>query len=126
MIALAHQFRACDIAVRSGSGNRNHVESYNLSGKTLGLIGYGRIAKGSPNCYHGVEYESLVCRSSKRTDDLMENVELVDTIDEIFEKSDFVSLHTPATQDTEGLINLDLMKKMKNPRILSTQAEGRS
>ena len=104
---------------------RNEVETYNVSGKTLGLVGYGRIAKDVARiATKGLDMKVIVSRKSKRTDDIIENVQIVDTIDEVFKKADFVSLHTPANPNTRGLVDINLMKKMKKPSYLINTSRG--
>lgn len=126
ILALSHQFRKLDNEVRKGNwGIRNEIKTYDCNGKTLGLIGFGRIAKKVAKiAVNGLGMKVIVCRSSKRYDDIMNEVEIVDSIDEVFERSDFVSLHTPSTKDTIGLVDIKLMKKMKNPSFLINTSRG--
>lgn len=126
IIALCHQFRKLDKEVRKGNwGIRNEIKTYNCNGKILGLIGYGRIAKKVANiAVNGLGMNVIVYRSSKRTDDIIDNVKVVESIDEVFEKADFVSLHTPSTHDTVGLVDMKLMEKMKKTSFLINTSRG--
>ena len=126
IIALSHQFRKLDIEVRKGNwGIRNKIKTCNCNGKTLGLIGYGRIAKKVARiAVNGLGMNVIVYRSSKRVDDIMNNVEVLDSIDRVFENADFVSLHIPSTKDTVGLVDIKLMKKMKKTSFLINTSRG--
>lgn len=126
LIAITHQFIPCDRAVREGNWRfRYQVDTFNLSEKTLGLVGYGSIAKKVAKiATMGLNMKVIACRNSNRRDDVIEGVEIVESIEEVFERSDFVSLHVPAKLDTKGLVDISLMKKMKNTSYLINTSRG--
>ena len=121
MIALLRRIVSADAVVRSGGSNRDLVGT-ELFGKTLGVIGCGRIGLqvarlGNAFGCHVLGFES----HELRIDDVaIEQVEL----DELLRRSDIVSLHVPLTADTRGFIGREQLAKMKISAILINTARG--
>jgi phosphoglycerate dehydrogenase-like enzyme len=121
MIALLRRIVSADAVVRSGGSNRDLVGT-ELFGKTLGIIGCGRIGLqvarlGNAFGCHVLGFES----HELRIDDVaIEQVEL----DELLRRSDIVSLHVPLTADTQGLVGRQQIAKMKASAILINTARG--
>ncbi|MEM3112682.1 MAG: 2-hydroxyacid dehydrogenase [Candidatus Anstonellales archaeon] len=100
--------------------------SYEMYGKTLGLIGFGRIgrevAKRARSFdVHILYYDKYVKLSDNEKNNL--GVEEA-TFEQLLTKSDIVSLHIPLTEETRGLINDKTLKKMKPSAILINTARG--
>lgn len=88
-----------------------------LAGKTLGIIGYGRIGRATAAIAEGfgmrvIAYDTRV--------DLPE----VAPLDELFKQSDIISLHCPLTPDTRGMIDQSAIGKMKKGVILINTSRG--
>jgi phosphoglycerate dehydrogenase-like enzyme len=121
MIALLRRVVSADAVVRSGGRNRDLVGT-ELFGKTLGVVGCGRIGLqvarlGNAFGCHVLGFES----HELRIDDVaIEQVEL----DELLRRSDIVSLHLPLTADTRGFIGREQLAKMKTSAILINTARG--
>ncbi len=116
------------VARRAGDGERQlragewdgwrptHLIGTKVSGKTLGIIGFGRICQEmARRAHHGFGMDIVVYnRSQVRPDILAEfNATQVDSIDALLPICDFVSLHCPGGKENAGMINgrrLDLMK----------------
>lgn len=103
-----------------------HMMGTKITGKTLGLIGMGRIAQAMAHkAYHGFKMEILFYDpyvKSENLDNLRANS--CESIEELLSKSDFVSLHCPSTKETQGLINYETLKKMKESAYLINTARG--
>jgi len=103
-----------------------HMMGTKITGKTLGLIGMGRIAQAMANkAHHGFKMEILFYDpyvKSENLDNLRTNS--CESIEELLSKSDFVSLHCPSTKETQGLINYETLKKMKESAYLINTARG--
>jgi lactate dehydrogenase-like 2-hydroxyacid dehydrogenase len=103
-----------------------HMMGTKITGKTLGLIGMGRIAQAMANkAHHGFKMEILFYDpyvKSENLDNLRANA--CESIEELLSKSDFVSLHCPSTKETQGLINYETLKKMKESAYLINTARG--
>lgn len=89
-----------------------------LSGKTLGIIGYGRIGQAVGALAKAFGMKVLVYSRTRRED--TDYVEL----DQLLAESDFVTLHCPQTAQTAGLINRDTLARMKEGAILINTARG--
>jgi phosphoglycerate dehydrogenase-like enzyme len=121
MIALLRRIVSADAVVRSGGSNRGLVGT-ELFGKTLGVVGCGRIGLqvarlGNAFGCHVLAFESHELRIA---DVAIEQVEL----DELLRRSDIVSLHVPLTADTRGIIGREQLAKMKMSAILINTARG--
>lgn len=91
-----------------------------LAGKTMGLIGYGRIGQATARIAKAFGMDVLVY-DLKKTEG--EGVEFVD-IETLYKRSDVVSLHCPLTEDNLGMINSESMGKMKRGVLLINTSRG--
>ncbi len=92
-----------------------------LAGKTLGLVGYGDIGRKVAAIGRAFGMNVLVNR--RNTTDGEEGIALVDR-KRLFAQSDVVSLHLPATPDTVGFVNADLLALMKPTAYLVNTSRG--
>lgn len=91
-----------------------------LNGKTLGIIGFGKIGKAVAKI--ALAFGMKVVASTNHPEPL-ENIEFCSK-DELLAKSDFVSLHCPLTPLTEGMVNADFLSKMKPSAVLINTSRG--
>lgn len=91
-----------------------------LSGKTIGIIGFGKIGKAVAAIAHAFGMKVIASTNHPET---LENIEFMSK-DELLLKSDFVSLHCPLTPLTEGMVNADFLSKMKPSAILINTSRG--
>ncbi len=96
----------------------DHVE---LNGKTLGIIGYGGIAKEIIKVAQALGMKILVSTRTPRTD--VENVRFT-TNEEVFMQSDFISLNCPLNESTRHMINEKTLAMMKPTAYLINTARG--
>jgi lactate dehydrogenase-like 2-hydroxyacid dehydrogenase len=98
-----------------------------VTGKTLGLIGFGRIAQAmAKKAHHGFGMKILFYTRSAPDASIVEylQAERCDTLDELLTASDFVSLHCPAGAETKHLINATNLKRMHSKAHLINTARG--
>ena len=97
-----------------------------LYGKTMGIFGMGRIGKAVAKRARGFEinilYHNRTRLSAKEEKSL--GVRYC-TLDELFRKSDVVSIHAPHTKETNEIVNLKLFRKMKKTAFLVNTARGK-
>ena len=91
-----------------------------LCGKTLGLVGYGQIGRAVAALGQAFGMEVIGCSKNQRPGFVGEYVDF----DTLLARSDVLSLHCPATEETRGLINRDTIAKMKDGAILINTARG--
>ena len=125
--ALAKQLCVRDQATREGRWEiRNSYSSIDLDGKTLGLIGLGRIGSlvarrvSSAFGMKVIVFDPYI--TSERAAEL--DVTLVRDMDDIFRQADVVSLHTPLTPETRGLVNAARLRLMKPSAFLLNLSRG--
>ena len=92
-------------------------------GKTIGLLGFGRIGTQVGRMAAGLGLDVLVYKSSPMTKSPGFSFELVE-MDELLTRSDYISLHLPKTDATNNLIRLQELKKMKRTAYLINCARG--
>lgn len=94
-----------------------------LSGKTMGIIGFGDIGRkvGDVAAAFGMK---IMANSRTRTDQSHRSNFRWASVEELLEQSDVVSLHCPLTPDTTGLINRDNLKRMKHSAFLLNTSRG--
>lgn len=104
------------------SGGWNEIRGSGVYGKTLGLVGIGRIGAGVAERARGFRMRVLAC-DPFLTGDAPEGLELVD-LDTLLRESDYISLHAPATAETRGMIDAAALGKMKPTAYLINTARG--
>ena len=125
MLAAARRIPAADSSLRGGEWKRSAFKGVEVSEKTLGLVGLGHVgaivARGALGMGMRVlAYDPYVSEDRMRS----MNVERAETTDQVFEQSDFVSLHVPRTPQTMGLVNEETLAKMKPTAYLINVARG--
>ncbi|MBM3489859.1 MAG: phosphoglycerate dehydrogenase [Alphaproteobacteria bacterium] len=124
LLAMARQIPLADRSTQAGKWEKNRFMGVELYGKTLGIVGCGNIGSIVADRAQGLKMKVLAFDpflSEERARDLgVERVEL----DELFERADFITLHTPLTDQTRGLINAANIAKMKAGVRLINCARG--
>ncbi len=96
------------------------IPLYELSGKTIGLVGLGSIGSRVADIAIAFGMKVLVYKRSKSSDERIEQV----TFDELLKRSDIVSLHCPLNKGSEKLMNKDAFNKMKDGAVFINTARG--
>ncbi|HEX2923206.1 MAG TPA: C-terminal binding protein [Chloroflexota bacterium] len=125
MLACARKIPAYDRSVKSGKwDNLSGRPIHKVKGSTLGIIGYGKIARALVRKSSGLEMHYLAydpVLSAKARD--IPGVEFVN-LDTLLRLSDFVSIHCPLTHETRGMIGREELRKMKPTAYLINCARG--
>ena len=127
ILALARRIVEADESVRQGLFRGWEPDIYlgtNLIGKTLGIIGLGRI--GSMVARRAKGYNMQIFYNKHESDPEVERELGVKfaALDELLAKSDFISLHVPLNDETRHMINKDTLVKMKKGAFLVNTARG--
>ncbi|OVE76661.1 phosphoglycerate dehydrogenase [bacterium F11] len=113
IMALAHNVSQADATMKLGRWDRKKFMGTELVGKTLGLVGLGRVGRevatraiglGMDVMSHDPMADPEWCR--------LAGIKLVST-DEVIKNADFISVHVPLTDATRNMINAEAMSKMK-------------
>lgn len=109
------------IKVRENNFSLIGLTGVNFYGKTAGIIGTGKIGAAMSRICNGLGMKVIAY-------DMYENPDLPFvkylSLDELFSKSDLISLHCPLTKDTYHMISLDKIEKMKDGVILVNTSRG--
>jgi D-3-phosphoglycerate dehydrogenase / 2-oxoglutarate reductase len=125
MLAAARRIPAADSSLREGEWKRSAFKGVEVSEKTLGLVGLGHVGaivtRGATGMGMRVlAYDPYVSEDRMRS----MNVERAETLDEVFQNSDFVSLHVPRTPQTAGMVDAGALEMMKPDAYLINVARG--
>lgn len=128
MLAAARRISECDRKMRIQDGLRWGVLEnlgQGLHGKALGIIGMGRIGQALARRAFASGMKILYCNRIRLSSEieLKYDAQLV-TMDELFQNSDVISIHTPLTEETHHLINARRLNQMKSTAILVNTARG--
>ncbi|HEX2591377.1 MAG TPA: phosphoglycerate dehydrogenase [Rhizomicrobium sp.] len=124
MMALARELPAANASTHAGKWEKNRFMGVELYGKTLGLIGAGNIGSIVADRAKGLKMKVVAFDpflSEERARDLgIEKVELND----LLARADFITLHTPMTNETRGIISAEAIAKMKKGVRIVNCARG--
>ncbi|GHF23421.1 D-3-phosphoglycerate dehydrogenase [Kordiimonas sediminis] len=124
MMALARQIPQANASTHEGKWEKSAFMGVEVTGKTLGLIGAGNIGSIVADRAHGLKMKVIAFDpylSHERADDLgIQKVEL----DELLARADFITLHTPLTDQTRGILGAESFAKMKKGVRIVNCARG--
>ncbi len=125
MLALARQIPAANASTHAGKWEKSRFMGVELMGKTLGVIGCGNIGSIVADRAQGLKMKVIAFDpylSEERATQLgVEKVELND----LFERADFISLHTPLTEHTRNIVDAAaLARTKKGVRIVNCARGG--
>jgi D-3-phosphoglycerate dehydrogenase / 2-oxoglutarate reductase len=127
ILALSKYLFLMDRSVRTGDFEvRNKYLPADLSAKTLGMVGFGKIGRKVANiCSTCFEMSILIYDPYLDVvSDEGFNFENVASMEDIFLRSDYISIHMPYTKDNHHIIDLDMLSKMKEGSFLINTARG--
>ena len=123
-LSLLRKIPEADRSVRAGEWTRSKLIGRELRAKTLGLVGIGRV--GSEVARRAAAFEMKVIAFDPFASEAAARAagaQLVE-LDELFARADVISLHTPLTEQTRGMINATTLAKMKPNAILVNASRG--
>lgn len=121
-LALIRRLPQADAVVRSGGWNEHLLETpRRVSELTLGLVGFGRIARSLARLAHPL-FGRVLAHDPHATD-WPQNVERA-RLDDLLGEADVLSLHVPSTPHTTGMVNGALLERMRPGSILVNVSRG--
>src|SRR5205807_2223012 len=125
LLSVARKIPQADASMRGKSWDRKNFEGIELYDKTLGVIGMGRI--GSELSRRAIAFGMRVIAydpylAATRARSLQ--VELVEELDDLLSSADFISLHTPLTNETRHLLDASRLQKIKRGVRIINCARG--
>ena len=124
IVALARRIPQANSSLKAGRWERKKFIGVELQGKTLGIIGLGRIGRVVAGRARAlgmsiIAYDPFI--ALEQANDL--EIEL-GTLEDVYSRADFLTVHTPLTNDTRGLIDRDVLAKMKRGARIINCARG--
>ena len=124
MLALARNVPQAYASLQQGLWERSKFTGVEVRGKTLGILGLGRIGSGVAKRALAMEMEVLAYDPFIRAEQAEAlGVEIAE-LDEIFARADFITLHLPLTPDTKKLLNKNAFARMKRGVRIINVARG--
>jgi len=123
LLSLFNKLNKADNEVRQGKWLREANRGLELDGKTVGLIGYGNMGKAFARKLRGFEVDVLCYDIKPNVGD--ENAKQV-SLEELQEKTDVLSLHTPQTPLTLNMVKTEFINRFKKSFWLINTARGKS
>jgi D-3-phosphoglycerate dehydrogenase / 2-oxoglutarate reductase len=122
LLSLLRNIPKTDAEVRSGIWLREENRGTELMGKTVGIIGYGNMGQAFAKRLSGFECGVLAYDKYKKgfSDKYAKEVSL----DELYERTDILSLHVPLTSETLGMVSNEFLQRFTKPVILINTARG--
>lgn len=120
MLALVRRVPEAHASMRAGGWEKKSLKGSELGGKTLGLVGAGRIAREVALRAKAFGMRVVACRRSKRACRFAKLV----PFERLLAEADFVSLHLPLTDDTKHLVGAETLARMKKGAFLVNTARG--
>ncbi|MGB9824593.1 MAG: hydroxyacid dehydrogenase [Candidatus Hydrothermia bacterium] len=120
MFALARHIVRGTVGIKNGLWEKKELEGWELSGKTLGIIGYGRIGQELAKRASALGMRVISYRRKDFEDEYAKKVDL----DTLYKESDFISVHLPLTPETKNFISSEAFSKMKDGVFIINTARG--
>tara|TARA_B100000575_G_C23052584_1_gene605941 strand:+ start:123 stop:1061 length:939 start_codon:yes stop_codon:yes gene_type:complete len=121
LLSLMNNLKAGHDSIKGGRWDRDGHRGWELSGRTIGIIGYGNTGKSFAQRISGFDVSTLCY-------DILDNVgdenAMQVSMEELMTKSEVISIHTPQTAFTRGIINYNFINEMSRPFWLLNTARG--
>jgi len=124
MLALARRVVPAVNSLKAGRWEKNSLQGTEVKGKTLGLVGLGRIARLVASKARGLEMQVMAYDPYVGPDSAASSGVRLVSLDELLRTADYVSVHTPLTADTAGLIGARELALMKPTAQVINCARG--
>ena len=124
LLAAARRIVESERYLRAGKWKTWHPSlllGMDLAGKTLGLVGFGRIGRAVAKRAAGFDLHVIYYSPNAKPEF---NAMPVNSLDELLRESDFISIHTPLNESTRHMVNGDFLSKMKRNAILVNTSRG--
>jgi D-3-phosphoglycerate dehydrogenase len=124
LLALARRVAAADASLRRGEWKRSQFQGVELRGKTLGIIGLGKIGMAVADRARGLEMTVVGADPYVTAEQAaLRGIELVD-VETLLGRADAVTVHVPLTRGTRGLIGREAIARMKPTAFVLNVARG--
>jgi D-3-phosphoglycerate dehydrogenase len=124
LLGLLRQIPAADASLRRGAWEKSKFQGRELRGKTIGIVGLGRIGRAVAQRARAFEMTCLACDPLVSLEDARAaGVELL-PLAEVLPRADILTLHVPLTPETRGLLGAAEIARMRRGAVLVNAARG--
>jgi D-3-phosphoglycerate dehydrogenase / 2-oxoglutarate reductase len=124
MLSAVREIARADSSLKAGKWLKKEFEGFELSGKALGVIGFGRIGAAVAKRAAAFDMTILGYDPMLPADEITKRGGSPVSMDELLKRSDLITMHLPLTDETKSLINADAFAKMKQGVYLICAARG--
>jgi len=124
MFALARRTPAAQVSLRAGEWRRADFVGFELTGKTLGIVGLGRIGLAVADRTRGLQMKLLGADPFVSVAAAADHGVTAIPLNDLLERADIVTVHTPLSAATRGLIGRDEIARLKPTAVLVNTARG--
>ncbi len=124
MLALVREIPRADTAIKNGKWLKKELEGTELYKKTLGIIGYGRIGQTVAKRAQAFDMRIVAFDPLRPTEEMCQEGCEPLTLQEVLAQSDIITLHTPLTGQTRGMLGAEQFAMMKDGVYLVDAARG--
>ena len=122
LLSLFNRLSLADEEIRSGKWEREANRGLELSGKTIGIIGYGNMGKAFAKCLSGFDCEVLAYSLES---DISDDYAIESSLENIQDKAQIISFHTPYDDSTHHYLDESFVQKMRHPFYVINTARGK-
>jgi D-3-phosphoglycerate dehydrogenase / 2-oxoglutarate reductase len=124
MLALSRNIPQADSSVKAGKWEKSRFSGREVSHKVLGIIGIGRIGRIVADRAKGLKM-NVIAYDPYISPEAVEKLGIKGvSLDELFARSDYITIHTPMTKETRNLLNADAFKRMRKGVFIINCARG--
>jgi D-3-phosphoglycerate dehydrogenase / 2-oxoglutarate reductase len=124
MLALSRNIPQANSSVKSGKWEKSRFRGREVSHKVLGIIGIGRIGRVVADRAKGLKM-NVIAYDPYISPEVIEKLGIKGvSLDELYARSDYITIHTPMTKETRNLLSADAFKKMKKGVFIINCARG--
>ncbi|HEY59660.1 MAG TPA: hydroxyacid dehydrogenase [Anaerolineae bacterium] len=124
MLALAREVTRADAGMKSGTWLKKEIQGIELAGKTLGVVGYGRIGSMVGKLANAFRMRVLGHDRYLMDEEIKDRGGEPVSFDRLLEVADFISIHMPLTNETHNMLDADAFEKMKTGVRIVIAARG--
>ncbi len=124
MLALTRNIPRGTATLKSGLWEKKKLQGREICGKTLGVIGFGKIGSIVADRAKGLKMNVVVYDPFVTPEQIEKSDFKSATLDQLYEVSDYITVHVPKLKDTAGLLNKEAFDKMKDGVMIVNCARG--
>ncbi|MEF8820808.1 MAG: hydroxyacid dehydrogenase [Halovenus sp.] len=124
LFGVHRKLHMTDRHVRAGNWERSTLTGHEIQGDTLGLLGFGDIAQIVASLGDGIEMDVLAYDPFQSDDAFPDFVEPIETVPELFDRSDAVSIHVPLNDETRHMVSTAELEALGEEGVLINTSRG--